>query len=211
MHPEIHSDEEEEIRNLLADRPPEPLQGVGEMMGSLQARLRQFSPGPVEEWRKHDLLPGFCSYTRLPTKQQFGSALKCERYGGTKRDAHSDHPQNGSFPLMQAIVRLNLSSLLGEKLNLKSLAWLCLGMCAGCGGCKYVSMSLPHRDCGWFAASACNISGLDQGVRGFLTGSLSDFLLRQNAFKMAQTGNSTGGLTDRVAGSLRRQKTFQRS
>ena len=45
-------------------------------------------------------------------------------------------------------------------------AW-CLGRCARCSRCRFVSLSPTHRDCSWFHACAGRLSA---SVAGFVTG-----------------------------------------
>ena len=43
----------------------------------------------------------------------------------------------------------------------------CLAMCSQCAPCRFISLSLIHLDCSWFAA--CNVDALDTHVAGFRT------------------------------------------
>ena len=41
----------------------------------------------------------------------------------------------------------------------------CAGLCARCGQCQYMTISIIHDDCSWY--HQCKLTGLKQDIQGF--------------------------------------------
>ena len=80
----------------------------------------------------------------------------------------------------------------------------CARHCSSCAQCAFVSISLLHSDCSWYAADQCKLDRLQGDVHGFQTYEASSPLLKAALEAAAQDHSAARGLRGRwEAGAAR--------
>lgn len=135
--------------------PAEELQPASDRVEARRHRPTHFPPNKVFDFVTVDVTP---LAARRPEQLALPAGAVRGVCRGPRRDSHGIHGDctstsgSGSYNTLLS----GIDDLQG-----------CVRICAGCASCRYVSFSLKHRECAWFAQ--CDMSHLKNSPDGYHT------------------------------------------
>ena len=141
---------EPNLAATAADSAPATAEACARLRADLPAKREAIG---AEAWRR-DAVPGHCGITNGPTD--------CNA-----ADKGSIQLPNSAWPTPNAFGIVHLRNTSDKVKAWHTAVDACLAKCAACARCRYVTVSIQHRDCSWY--SRCSKDRL-QATPEFLSG-----------------------------------------